>query len=248
MSIFGTENHNDMTTPHPYLPETEMIHLVASDYKLLQVISRFGIPPGFGTKTVEEVCVSAGVDTYTFLAIVNFVKRGYTSPEIVADVDIPTLLQYLSHSHSYFLDFFLPQIRRKLIEGINFRSGEIPVLILKLFDEYRSEVESHMQYEEERVFSYVHSLLRGAKTEEYNVSTYSHHHGEVTSKLKEVKKLILRYCPPDADANLLNAALYDIYRCGDELDSHCLVEDRIFVPAVERLEKSLTTTGDDRQR
>lgn len=233
-----------MNKPHPYLPETEMIRLVASDYQLLQVISRFGIRLGFGTKTVSEVCAGAGVDTDTFLAVVNYIRRGYTSPEVISSVDIPTLLRYLRHSHIYFLDFFLPAIRRKLIEGIDFRSGEIPVLILKMFDEYRAEVESHMDYEEKTVFGYVSALLDGRGDPEYNVSTYSSYHKEVTSKLRELKKLILRYCPADTDANLLNAALYDIYRCGDELDTHCEIEDNLFTPAVERLEKSVIEKGD----
>lgn len=240
VSAQKSQNTDTMTsTAHPYLPQTEMIRLVASDYQLLEVMSRFGIRLGFGSKSVAEVCEDSKVDTATFLTVVNFIVRGYLSHDADQDVDLPTLLRYLRHSHIYFLDFFLPSIRRKLLDGIDFRSGEIPILILKFFDEYRAEVESHMEYEDHTVFEYVTNLLDGKTSDVYEVNTYSHHHSEVSSKLKELKNIIIRYCPGDADANLLNAALYDIYRCENELQSHCLIEDKIFVPAVRRLEENI---------
>jgi regulator of cell morphogenesis and NO signaling len=61
----------------------------------------------------------------------------------------------------------------------------------------------------------------------------------VGDKLKELKNIIIKYCPDSADINLLNDALYDIYRCEQELESHCMEEDRIFVPAVVKLERKV---------
>lgn len=224
---------------HPYLPQTQMLRLVADDYRLLEVLSRFGIRLGFDSKSVDEVCRESGVDTATFLTVVNFVKRGYTVQSAPADIDLRTLLQYLRHSHIYFLDYSIPAIRRKLLDGIHLHTSDVSFLIMKFFDEYTGEVARHMEYEESTVFEYVRQLLAGRFDEDYKVSTYSRHHEEVSSKLKELKNLILRFCPADADANLLNAALYDIYRFEDELSSHCLVEDLIFVPAVTLLETKI---------
>ena len=55
--------------------------------------------------------------------------------------------------------------------------------------------------------------------------------------LKELKNILIRYCPNNADVNLLNDALYDIYRCEQELESHCMIEDYVFTPAVRKLER-----------
>ena len=38
---------------------------------------------------------------------------------------------------------------------------------------------------------------------------------------------------------MLNAALFDIYTCEEGLDSHCKIEDYLFVPAILKLEKRL---------
>ena len=58
-----------------------MIDVIGDDYRMLQVISRFGITLGFGDQTVAETCKSAGVDLETFLTIVNYLKEVGTKLE-----------------------------------------------------------------------------------------------------------------------------------------------------------------------
>ena len=60
-----------------YEADDQMISLIADNYNVLDSLGRFGINLGFGDKTVSEVCESQGVDTYTFLAIINFSVNGY---------------------------------------------------------------------------------------------------------------------------------------------------------------------------
>ncbi|MDE6532490.1 MAG: hemerythrin domain-containing protein [Muribaculaceae bacterium] len=226
-----------MTTEKKYIHSDRMISLIAENYRLIQVMSRFGIPMGFGDKTVSEVCSDAGVDTDTFLAVVNFIIDGFSSFNADTDVSVQSLLHFLRQSHIYFLQYCLPAIRLKLLDSIRMRPTDISFLILKLFDEYVQEVSTHMNYEDETVFKYVQSILNGMPQPNYKINTYSEHHDQVGSKLKELKSIIIKYCPADAHSNQLNDALYDIYRCEEELESHCRIEDCILVPAIMRLEE-----------
>ncbi len=230
-----------MSGQKTYHPSDKMITLIADNYQLIQVMSRFGIPMGFGDKTVTEVCEDAGVDCRTFLAVVNFVMDGYNNFETSDDVSVESLLLYLKQSHIYFLEYCLPAIRRKLLDSIQLRDSDVSFLIIKLFDEYVKEVRTHMEYEEMTVFKYVRQLLAGKHPDNYQITTYSDHHEQVGTKLKELKSIIIKYCPQDAKTNLLNAALYDIYRCEEELVSHCHVEDCLLVPAIMNLERHSTT-------
>ena len=54
-----------------YKKSDPMSVLVCENYPILLVMSRFGIPLGFGDKTIEEVCRDNGVDVDTFLSITN---------------------------------------------------------------------------------------------------------------------------------------------------------------------------------
>ena len=226
-----------------FTPDDRMISIIASDYKLIQIMSRFGIKVGFGDKTVAEVCRLYDVDCSTFLTVVNFTVNGFSTFDPSMSLSPASLMLYLRQSHAYFLDFFLPSIRRKLLDGIKMRASDVSFLILKFFDEYTLEVRTHMEYEEKTVFGYITALLSGSRSPGYAIATYSHHHEQVGAKLKELKSLIIRYCPEDADANLLNDALYDIYRCEQELENHCMVEDCLLVPLIMKLEADLESEG-----
>ena len=48
-----------------YEPEDKMIDIIRDNCDILQSLGGFGISLGFGDKTVQEVCESEDVDTYT---------------------------------------------------------------------------------------------------------------------------------------------------------------------------------------
>ena len=220
-----------------YEADDKMISLIRDNYDLLQSLGSFGINLGFGDKTVMETCEDNGVDTYTFLAVVNFTINGDGTFEDDEHLSIPTLLHYLEASHAYFLDFQLPYIRRELQESLD-EHESLAKLILRFYDEYAHEIRRHMKYEQKTLFPYVESLLEGHTASDYNVETFSKHHGAADKKLRELKLLIIKYLPQDGlHNNQLTATLHDIYENEVWIHQHAQVEDCIFVPAIRRLEQ-----------
>jgi regulator of cell morphogenesis and NO signaling len=219
-----------------YEPDDKMISLIRDNYDLLQSLGSFGISLGFGDKTVKETCDDNGVDTYTFLAVVNFTTNGHGEFEDDDKLSVPTLLHYLEACHAYFLDFQLPYIRRELQESLN-EHDSLGNLILRFYDEYAHEIRRHMRYEQKTLFPYVQSLLDGHPNSDYNVDTFSKHHSATDKKLRELKLLIIKYLPQDGlHNNQLTATLHDIYENEVWLRQHAMVEDCIFVPAIRRME------------
>ncbi len=220
-----------------YEADDKMISLIRDNYDLLQMLGSFGISLGFGDKTVKEICENNNVDTYTFLAVVNFTINGYGDFGADDKLSVPTLLHYLEASHAYFLDFQLPYIRRELQESIDERES-LAKLILRFYDEYAYEIRRHMKYEQKTLFPYVQSLIDGHPANDYNVETFSKHHSAADKKLRELKLLIIKYLPMDGlHNNQLTATLHDIYENEVWLRQHAMVEDYIFVPAIRRLEQ-----------
>ena len=158
----------------------------------------------------------------------------YKRQELAGEVSVRSLTDYLHNSHSYFLDFRLPAIRRKLIEAIDCGHSDVSFAIMRFFDEYAAEVQRHMSYEEQTVFPYVESLLAGEKSTAYSMDIFRRQHDQVDIKLRELKNIIIKYYP-SGSTNELNGVLFDIFNCEHELASHNAVEDEIFIPAVERL-------------
>ncbi len=131
----------------------------------------------------------------------------------------------------------MPYIRRELSESLN-QDDSLARLILRFYDEYAHEIRRHMKYEQKTLFPYVQSLLEGRSANDYNVETFSKHHGATDKKLRELKLLIIKYLPQDGlHNNQLTATLHDIYENEVWLRQHAMVEDHIFVPAIRRLEQ-----------
>ena len=229
-----------MKDKRSYQPDDRMLDLVRNDSELILVMGRFGISLGFGERTVREVCILHDVDVMTFLAVVNYITgRDY----LCENVSLPTLIRYLKQSHEYFLDFNLPNIRRKLIESIDCSgASDIAMLIIRFYDDYVMAVRKHMDYEDEQVFTYVQRLLDGHLKCGYTISEFAKRHSPISAKLKELKDVIIR-CYPEKNNYLLNAALLEIIACEQDLTSHCLIEDNLFVPAVKRIEQQLQENG-----
>lgn len=219
-----------------YEASDKMISLIRDNYNLLQSLGSFGISLGFGDKTVQQVCDDQNVDTYTFLAVVNFTINGFREMDDVSKLSVPTLLKYLKASHEYFIGFQLPFIRKELENALDTKDN-LAKLILKLYDEYSRSVTSHMKYEEKMVFPYVESLIGGKPTTGFVIDMYSKHHGQEGAKLRELKSIIIKYFPGDGFRNnQLSATLYDIYNNEEWLSLHAEVEDHIFTPAIKCLE------------
>lgn len=231
------------------MPINQAIHsgdrlrnIIESEPQLLGAMSRFGLSFGFGDKTVGRACREDGVHLESFLAVCNFLcGQNYSGFEI----SLPSLMGYLRKAHSHFLDFLLPAIRRKLIEAINCSDiNDVAFLLLKFFDDYVMEVRNHMAFENDEVFTYVDNLLDKRETDRFRITDYSLNHNSMTFKLSQIKDLFVRHYHVK-DNEILTSALFDIIYCGNELTNHCEIENRIFIPAVERLERVMKLSARD---
>lgn len=229
-----------------YKETNHMGDIICDDYRILQVISRFGLTLGFGDHTVAETCQAAGVDAPTFLAVVNFIRsngRPANMSDVVDTISLSALMNYLSRSHDYFVKFRLPAIRRKLIESIDCSArNQIAFLILKFYDEFAAEVGRHMDYEDKHIHTYVNDLMAGVRTDPgVNIHRLSHqhhdNHAQIEKSLSELKSIIIKYYPTDSNAQLLNDVLIDLFMTEEDLFSHCHMEDTLFLEAVAQLEE-----------
>ena len=95
-------------------------------------------------------------------------------------------MEYLRKAHSWFLEFNLPAIRRKLIEAIDCSGkDEVALLILKFYDDFVTEVRLHMGHENSTVFAYVDSLMKGYLNREYTIETFAAMHSNRDSRLAD---------------------------------------------------------------
>lgn len=217
-----------------------MRELIRDNNLLLMTISRFDIAFGFGDSSVREACDANNVDTDTFLAVSNLLSG---REHEAYNVSLPSLIGYLKRAHSSFIDLALPKIRHKIIEAINYsETNEVSFLLIKFFDDYVGEVKEHLDHENDVVFKYVERLLAGEPDDSFNISMFSVDHDHMGNQLNELKDIFIYHYSQRGNA-LLSSVLFDIINLEKDLMSHFEVENHLFVPAVERLEKKVNKAG-----
>ncbi len=223
-----------------YRPENTMRELIRDNNLLLMTISRFDIAFGFGDSSVRETCEANGVDTDTFLSVCNLLSG---REHEIYSVSLPSLMGYLKHAHSSFIDLSLPKIRHKIIEAINYsETNEVSFLLIKFFDDYVTEVREHLAHENDIVFRYVEGLIEGKMDESFEISQFSVDHDHMGNQLNELKDIFIYHYSQRGNA-LLSSVLFDIINLEKDLMSHFEVENHLFVPAVIQLENKLRLSG-----
>ena len=122
-------------------------------------------------------------------------------------------------------------MRRKLNAAISICPEDVAFVIRRFFDEYAEEVNKHMTYEEKVVFPYVRDLLNGKVSDKYNISIFRKRHEQIDQKLSDLKNILIKYYPGEG-GHLLNSVLFDLFTTEEDLVSHSLVEDNLFVPSI----------------
>ena len=224
----------------------KMESLITTNYRLLNMLSRFGISLGVGDKSIEEVCRLNGVDCKTFLAVVNLFNNPDSQQEGV-EFSVEELILYLQKSHTYYTNYRLPAIRTALEKAVEGGGKQMQYLILNYFDDYAAEVERHMNQENDEIFPYMSRLIDAFKKGEQlpggkNPHIFSEQHNSIDVRLGELIDIIVKYYPGGA-TNELNTVLYDIFVCQQDLESHNLIEDTLLEPKIRQMEEALAQTS-----
>jgi len=224
----------------PVTARSKMSDLITGSAPALLIITRFGIPLGFGDKSIGLLCKEHGVDTHTLLLLVNSsILEGYEpTSEQIASIHLDSLITYLLNSHAYFLDFRLPLIRQRLLSAISNCPQELAYVIRRFFDEYVEEVHKHMNYEDRTVFPYARRLASGERDGHYNIGIFSKRHDQIELKITELKNLLIKYYTAPSGYEL-TAVLHDIFSVEIDLAAHNYIEDSIFTPYIQYLESKI---------
>lgn len=219
-----------------YKATDKIADLMSHEEDAIHVISRFGLGMGVGEQTIAEACALHGVHTPTFLAIVNY--KVFKHKALPTEVDVPTLQQYLRNAHSYFLDFRLPFLRRAIIEAIipADPTSQIPMLILRCYDEFVEEIRTHIAHEEQGL-----------------VEEHIQDDQRITDKLTEIKNLIIKYYPSEnvsqkgiATYTLIHV-MSDLWHTEQDFADHCAIEDEILRPALSQALTDAPTAVPDQE-
>lgn len=227
-----------------YSADMKIADVVSSNPVLLSVLERLGIRLGFGEATVEQICCKYGFPVRLFLTICNiYTYDGYKpSPDAVGTGDVLDLVGYLQESHRYYLKKSFPHLHRNIHRLVEKDTSYNKEVLNRYYDEYDAEVTKHFDYEENVVFPYIRELVRSGVADSgrnsFSIMVFEHNHSNIEEKLGDLRNIVMKYLPSDAYSNTVRMeVLREIFAIEKDLYGHTLIEDRILVPAVIKLEE-----------
>ena len=194
----------------------KMSELLGEHPSLLGVFSRMGFSFGYGDASVADVCRGAGVDPETFLLICKLYSRENYIPsqEDLATADQKLIANYLRVSHKYYLDVALKDMASGISRMTLPCSEDTQRVIWKFFSDFKDELQSHFDFEENVVFPNLG-----------DTDIPEEDHSGVEETLEDLRNLVMNHLPEKADQkealvvlNSINSLQYDIHK-------HILLEE-----------------------
>jgi len=235
----------------------KMADVIIQNHHLLSVINRFGIQLGFGEKSVDNVCKMHEINTDFFLDMINsFNDPDFFPKQKFKSYPLSLIVDYLYKAHDFYINVKVPEIN-SLIENLQQSSSgdtaKAVTLIHKFFNEYASQLKSHIEFEEKNVYPYIQELetvYNGGDestikefmlNNEFIIKDYATQHDNIEEKLYDIKNLIIKYISPKENFSLCFKILGQIAHLEEDIKDHSEMENKIIVPQVAIMEQNLQT-------
>lgn len=224
-----------------FTSKMKLADIVAENHNIILVLPRFGIPLGFGEKSVAEVCRAANVPVDFMLLICNLYTYDEFQPDInqFATIDMSLLVPYLEASHSYYTDERLPHIGKHINHIASRIEGKYGQLLKQFYSDFRNEIIDHFQCEEKYDFPRLISLQQGVRKRGSAKSHSEKSHEGLVDKLNDLTQIVYKYLPGNSLPEETMELVFDILQLSSDIQKHALVEEKILIPYVDWLERSL---------
>ena len=210
----------------------KMADMIASNYDLILMLPRFGIPLGFGEKSVKEVCRERGVDENFFLTVCNIYSFDDYRPddEEVAAIDHRLVVEHLQASHRYYIEERLPHMQHHLDHVAESAGDQSSALLKKYFADYCREVRDHVRREERNLISMLDTLSDGEPLSKAVTDHYVKSHDNIKDKLSDLTQIIYKYIPGERLNEEMMELVFDIMQLSRDLEKHAMIEELLLMP------------------
>ena len=203
--------------------------VVAANHTLILVLPRFGIPLGFGDKSVKEVCREHNVDENFFLTVCNIYSFDDFRPddEELSRIENTLVVEHLQASHRYYIEERLPHLQRHLDHIADSAGEQSAVILKKYFADYCREVRDHVRREEKNLKELLVAQGQWSALRDH----YQKSHDNIKDKLNDLTQIIYKYIPGERLNEEMMELVFDILQLSRDLEKHAMIEELLLMPA-----------------
>lgn len=227
-----------------YNKDSRLSEPLFHDPSLIPVYNRFGIFLGVGDLSVREACEAHEVNLEFFLAVINtYLNKDYFPGNLVEEIHVDMLLDYLEKTDSYYADAQLPNIERHFNFLLQKSVGQSAAgssleLLRKFFFEVKEEMTLMIRNDLEYWFPLFRNDLPEARVriekrindpDSISVSL-PFNNPTLEEKIQDLISFFVIHLKGDYDRNLLVAVVSAIYTLAKDVRQNNRIRDRILQP------------------
>lgn len=224
--------------------------IVKNHPQLLNFLDRLEIQLGFGEKTIEDICKEKQISSVFFVELMQLITKKYDlNPNYIEDFELKLTIKYLVKSHHSFLNdyiFDLEILINKLQKDEVGREKDC-ILLIKFFNNYKSEICEHLNYEDNVIYPYILDLEKSISDNKYDnsildriklnpIRNYIKKHDSLDDKLNDLKNLIIKFFKPFNSTKNIRILIKLMFELEEDLKLHELIENKILFPQAKKME------------
>lgn len=233
--------------------ETKVGDVVAENFHAAKVFESYGMDFCCGGKrTIEDACVSKGVDTESLLAELKNLNASNPSSTHFDKWEADFLTDYIINNHHAYVNNAISTIEHHLQKVVSAHGIKHPEVcsIESIFAELKNELLEHMAKEERMLFPYIKKLSFAVKNSiempaapfgsvDNPIKVMESEHDNAGELLKKINSLSGGYDPPQ-DACATFKVLYgELREFEEDLHMHIHLENNVLFPKAKALEAKL---------
>lgn len=205
----------------------------------LSILERLNIHLGFGEATIEEICKKYNLSTNLFIIICSIYSSDSYTPNIegLTKYDISRIIGYLQKSHRYWIEQCFPPLHEKIHIMLDLCDEINKNVLNKFYDDYDEEIKKHLDFEEHKVFPYIHSIVNGNVKPGFRIHDFEKNHSDIDEKLNDLKSIVIKYLSQDKKLPERIEVLNEIFKIESDLHKHTMIENKLLIPLVSKYEK-----------
>ena len=221
-----------------FTPRMKLADLIKANHNIMLLLPRFGIPLGFGEKSVQDVCAAHNVPVDFMLLICNVYTFDDYLPDIeqLAATNMQPLVPYLKESHRYYTGERLPHIEAHLHHIADRVEGKYGQILKQFYADFRREIEDHFKYEEQYDFPVLLSLQNGERRKRSQMSHSQRSHSGLVDKMNDLPQIVYKYLPGNVLPEETIELVFDILQLSADI-RHYLRRPTLAAPRVGSLQR-----------
>jgi regulator of cell morphogenesis and NO signaling len=165
---------------------------------------------------------------------------------------VQIIVDYIQRTHIFYFEKKLPEIEQSIGLLSDHYESHHPILaaLRNFFLQYVRDLFEHIHAEEELLLPYIHTLREAQKTpahfstfilarRDYSIDRFLKDHHDTEDELKDIRRTIRLYDPPQTNASLYRILLSQLQAFEQDLCVHAHIEEEVLIPKALAMEKDL---------